>query len=106
MLELLPRAGPQQRPCRHSRHPGQNLSLDRGSEGSCGFVWCPALAGTIALCALTYLSEAAAVPVPEEESGPGHPTALWVASWMQSPKITPRGRFSEALSLPSAALRS
>lgn len=81
------------------------LGMDHGSKGSCSSVQCPALAGTIALCAPTYLGEAVGAPVPEEESGHGHPSALWVASWMKSSKITTRGCFSEALSPPLAALQ-
>lgn len=67
-----------------------------------GDLWLHAVPSTTALCAPTYLGEVTGAPVPEQESSHGH---LWVASWMESPKPTPRGCFSESSSPRLAALR-
>lgn len=61
-----------------------------------------AVPSATALRAPTCLREVTGAPVPQQESSHEH---LWVASWMKSPKPTPKGCFSEALSPPSTALR-
>lgn len=114
ILELLVSCGPTPRGCGQATAAATPPAPTTPGKTS---AWTMAPRGAAALCSAQPWS----APLPcvhrptlgrgqelrsqKMRAAMGTPTALWVASWMESPKITPRDCFSEALCLPLAALR-